>query len=179
MAGFLVWLVWLGGSGSIFAADVVLTESQVKALCLLNFAKYVNWPADTFSSTNAPFYCGVVGRSKLATDLKTAANGKFVSGHAIVILDSAAEEDWRKCQILFISASEKGHLPEIFETIKTLPVLSIGESERFVGSGGIINFIKKENKVRFEIDLSAARQARLQISSKLLSLADSIQGRTQ
>ena len=58
-----------------------------------------------------------------------------------------------------------------------MPVLTVGESSQFTRNGGIINFMKKENTVRFEVDLNAAQLARLQISSKLLKVADIVHGK--
>jgi len=43
-------------------------------------------------------------------------------------------------------------------------------------NGGMINFVMKDGKVRLEINLAAAQQANLLISSKLLSVADVVKG---
>jgi hypothetical protein len=43
--------------------------------------------------------------------------------------------------------------------------------EGFSGYGGIINFFMVENSIRFEINVAAAQQAGLIISSNLLTLA--------
>ena len=51
---------------------------------------------------------------------------------------------------------------------------TVGEMDRFVQSGGAVNFLLEDNKVRFEINVDAAAQARLKISSKLLALARSV-----
>jgi hypothetical protein len=55
-------------------------------------------------------------------------------------------------------------------------VLTVGETELFTARGGAINFVMKDGKVRLEINLAAAQQANLQISSKLLSVADVVKG---
>ena len=47
----------------------------------------------------------------------------------------------------------------------------MGETDSFAREGGIIAFVESENNVQLEINLAAAEQARLKISSKLLSLA--------
>ncbi len=177
--GLIAIILWLGVSPRVFSADASMTESQVKALCLFNFAKYVTWPTEAFSGANAPFYFGVIGQSKLAADLKNAVNHKFIDGHRIEIVEPENEADWRKCHLVFIGAAETGRVREILDKIRTLPLLTVGESGTFAEAGGIINFVKKENKVRFEVDLNAARLARLQISSKLLSLADVVRGKQQ
>jgi hypothetical protein len=58
-------------------------------------------------------------------------------------------------------------------------ILTIGDTKGFGESGVMINFLTKENKVRFEINLAAARRAGLKISSKLLSLATIVYSRGQ
>lgn len=170
-------LVWLALAARVFSADTPITESQVKALCLFNFAKYVTWPTEAFCETNAPLRIGVIAQSKLAADLAGAARGKSINGHPVEVLEPQTEAEWAQCQVLFIGASEKEHLEEIFSKVKKLPVLTVGESEAFAEAGGVIKFIKKENKVRFEVNLNASREAGLQISSKLLSLADVVRGK--
>jgi len=58
--------------------------------------------------------------------------------------------------------------------LKGSPILTIGESDGFLESGGIINFLMEDEKVRFEINNTAAKQARLKIRSKLLRLAQRV-----
>jgi hypothetical protein len=155
----------------------VFTEYQVKALYLLNFTKYVDWPAEAFAGADAPITIGVLGENHFGDDLKTAVEGKTVNGRAIVVQAFNKDSDWGKCHVLFISGSEKKRLGEILGKVKTLPVLTVGESDQFTQQGGIINFVKRDGKIRLEIDLNAARQAKLQISSKLLSVADTVRGK--
>jgi YfiR/HmsC-like len=154
-----------------------VTEYQVKALRLLSFAKYVDWPARTFTETNSPIVVGVIGEDKFGDDLKHAMEGKCVGGRKIVVAAIDSEKDWDKCQILFVSASETGRQAEVLNHVKSLPILTVGESEHFTRDGGVINFTKKDGKVRFDVDLTAARSAGLGISSKLLSLADTVRGK--
>ncbi|MDB6112685.1 MAG: hypothetical protein JWR69_4435 [Pedosphaera sp.] len=178
LAVLLVLVALLPGAGrGIGGESPALTEYQVKALFLLNFAKYVDWPAEAFAEDTTPITIGLLGENKFGDDLTRAVAGKSFGGRSIVIRQIVREEDWGKCHILFISASEKQHLAEILVKVKTMPILTVGESEQFIQRGGIINFMKKEGKVRLEIELLAARQARLQISSKLLGVADLVHGK--
>jgi hypothetical protein len=179
------WTAWLtlffgaflGMPGGHCGEQQPATEDQAKALCLLNFAKYVEWPAQAFAGTNSPIVIGVMGGDKFGDDLKYRIEGRLVDGRKIVVTELAAEEDWSKCQILFIAASETGREAEVLKQLKSLPVLTVGETESFTREGGVINFTNRSGKVRFDIDLYAARTAGLSISSKLLSQADSVLGK--
>jgi len=177
IAGLLVLFGFLAGATSGLGGEPVYTEYQVKALFLVNFSKYVSWPAGAFGDSAAPITIGVLGENKFGEHLSRAMEGKTAGGRAFAIRLVEKDEDLAGCQILFISASEKKRVAEILGKIKSLSVLTVGETENFLPQGGIINFAKKEGKVRLEIDLDAARRASLQISSKLLAVADSVRGK--
>ncbi|MDB6020145.1 MAG: hypothetical protein JWQ04_2 [Pedosphaera sp.] len=154
-----------------------LTEYQVKALFLLNFTKYVDWPAESLPQAGSPFVIGVLGDEKFGEKVEAIVTGKTIGGQAIEVRQFAKDDVCTNCQILFISSAEKKRVVEILAKLKAAPILTVGESEQFTQQGGIINFTKKDGKVRLEIDLNAARLAKLKLSSKLLSVADSVHGK--
>jgi hypothetical protein len=80
-------------------------------------------------------------------------------------------KDLKDCKILFVSASEKAHVDEILQSVKGQPILTVGETPGFAERGGVIRFTVEDNRVRFEVNVDAAHQAELNISSRLLTLA--------
>jgi len=181
MAHVIWWHVCLSlgcGFCMVGRADGSLSEYQVKALFLLNFAKYVDWPASSPAETNGPFTIGVFGENKFGDDLQKVVAGKNIGGRGFVVRQIESAGDVGKCSILFISGSEKEHLAEILDGVKDSPILTVGESEEFFKQGGGIKFTMKEGKVRLEVNLEATRRAHLQVSSKLLNVADTVKGKT-
>jgi hypothetical protein len=177
----IAWGVCLGlgcGLCQVGRADGSLPEYQVKALFLLNFTKYVEWPPTAFAASNTPVTIGVYGESKLSEALKNVVAGKSVGGRAIVVRQFENADDSSQCQILFVSDSEASRMRGILEKAGSLPILTVGEDEAFGRNGGIINFLLKNGSVRLEIDLAAARKAGLTISSRLLAVADVVKGKT-
>lgn len=160
-----------------FCGDAAFTEYQVKALFLMNFTKYVDWPDTAFAETNAPIIIGVYGVNNFGDDLPKAVAGRNANGRSIVIRQIDNTNDLAKCQVLFISRSEEKTQGEILNQLKSSPLLTVGETEQFTAQGGAISFVMKDGKVRLKINLSAARQANLQLSSKLLSVADVVKGK--
>jgi hypothetical protein len=169
---------FLFGSPRAFSAEAVLMEYQVKLAFLMNFAKYVDWPPVSFPESDTPITIGLYGEDKFGNMLKQA-EGKAIAGRRIVIQRANANDTLGEFHILFISDSEAKNLREILSRIKVLPVLTVGETEQFLAEGGVINFVKKEGKVRLEINLAAARSGKLEISSKLLSVADAVVGKAR
>ena len=55
-------------------------------------------------------------------------------------------------------------------------MLTVAEQDTFLNDGGVIRFLNENNKVRFSVNLEAARAANLTISSELLKLAREVRG---
>jgi hypothetical protein len=101
---------------------------------------------------------------------------KTIGARSFRALHFKPPQEIRGCQVLFIGAEEKKLLPAILAGVKGNSVLTVGESEHFAEGGGMIGFLLEENKIRFEINLEAAKKAKLKISSKLLVLAKTVIG---
>ena len=156
-------------------ADLLPTrEYRLKAAFLYNFAKFVEWPAEALSDEKATFILGVLGENDPFGPALESIRGKTVRGKILTIKRFEGLQDLAACHILFIASSEKEQLEEALEFLEGSSVLTVGEMERFAEMGGIINFVVKKNRLRFEINLDAGRRAGLEISSQLLNLDDSV-----
>jgi len=167
-------MMFLGASQALHA-QTTMSEYQVKALFLLNFIKYVNWPAGALSGDRDPIVIGVLGQDNFNDSLTNATEGKTIDGRSIIIKHVSDDDDLSGCAILFISSSETSRLVGILGKASALPILTVGENESFFQDGGIINFTLREGKIHLEIDLKAAQKVKLEISSKLLSVADTVE----
>ena len=147
------------------------SEYLIKAGFTYNFAKLMEWPASAFPQADSPIVIGVLGIDPFGGTLDDVLKGKTVNGRGFVVKHLKWGMDLKGCNILFVSTSEAAHLDEIFRLVKGQPILTIGEMSGFAQRGGIINFIVEDNKVRFEINADAAKQADINISSRLLALA--------
>jgi hypothetical protein len=151
------------------------SEYLIKAGFTYNFAKLMDWPATAFPQPNSPIVIGILGTDPFGGTLDQVLRGKQANGRDFEIKHLKWGMDVRDCDILFISSSEGAHVDEVLHAVHGLPVLTIGEMPGFAQRGGIINFILEDNKVRFEVNVDAAKQANINISSRLLSLAKIVQ----
>ena len=159
-------------SSRLFAQAPVADEYQVKAAFLFNFAKFVEWPADTFKGPEDPIAICVLGQNPFGTALEDVVRDKTVAGRGFVVRGLLSAQQASKCQILFVSASERKRLGSLLDQLKGRSILTVGEGDDFIANGGIIDFKLKDARVRIDIDAAAADRAGLHISSKLLSLAE-------
>jgi hypothetical protein len=164
----LLWLA-LALEPASFAAEPV-SAAKVKAAFLYNFLKFVDWPDSAFTNSQSPYVVGILGRDPFGKVLEETFEDKPLNGRKVTIR-RIDEDEASQCHLVFISPSEQRHLPQIFEALKAKPVLTVGDSEGFATSGGIINFIEEEKKIRFEINIDAAKRANLKLHSTMLNLA--------
>jgi hypothetical protein len=146
-------------------------EYNVKAAFLFNFTKFVDWPADSFADEKAPFQLCVLGEDPFGGSLDDVVANETVSGRPIVVRRLPRGTDPRFCQILFLGRTERERQAEVLAGLRGAPVLTVGESDRFLADGGLIRFFLDARKVRFEIHLPNVERTPLKISSKLLRLA--------
>ncbi|MBN2180492.1 MAG: YfiR family protein [Sedimentisphaerales bacterium] len=173
------------------ADDATDKEYQIKAAFLYNFLKFVEWPEDKVGDSNAPIIIAIIGKDVFngAFDNikdKTIEGRKVTIKHLKGMLElkqkstnnkpetSPQIEAIQHSHLLFISPSEKKNIEEILKLVKNHTVLTVADTEGFLDSGGIINLLMEENKVRFEINMIAAKEAKIQIRSQLLRLAKKV-----
>ena len=154
-------------------ADSTSIEYGVKAAYLYNFTRFIEWPSGTFSDSNGSFNICIIGRDPFGEAFKVFKK-KPLKGKNLKIYQFDKIRGTDNCHIAFISQSEKDHLEEILAALDGSGALTVSDIENFALKGGIINFVKVEQNIRFEINLKEAERSGLGISAKLLSLAKTI-----
>ena len=168
---FLILVVLLSAApGRLFAEVSVPQEYKVKAAFLYNFTLFVEWPAEAFARSDSPLTICVLGKSPFG-DALDSLKSKTAKKRKLMVRQISTVQEMGSCQVLFVSISEKMHLPNILTTVKNQKVLTVSDMDGFAQAGGIINFVTLDDKVRFEINLKAAQQSRIKIRSQLLKLA--------
>jgi len=168
-ASLLLMLVLLAGS-PCRAAESVPDESQVKAALVFNIAKFVDWPPTAFVQDSTPLVIYTLGGGGF-TSAVAGLHGKQLKGRSVVVTHISRAEDIRACHVLVIGNADSNLIQAVLYKLRTQPVLSISDRDRFAHSGGVVGLFRQANKVKFEINLLAAQQHQLKISSHLLKLA--------
>jgi hypothetical protein len=148
-----------------------IDEYQAKAAFLFNFVKFVEWPPAVFKSEKDPIRICVLGQNPFGASLDNAVRGRDVAGRPLIAVQVSNLRQAAACQMIFVTAPECKRFRAMAAELCAASVLSVGEVEGFASDGGVVNFKVEDGKIRFEINLAAAEQAKLHISSKLLSLA--------
>jgi len=147
-------------------------EYEVKAAFIFNFLKFMEWP-QTGASGN--FEICILGDDPFEKTLDQLTKGKSAFGRPIQVRRIKDPVEARSCQIAFASSAERAKAAKLIDAVRGTAVLTVGETPGFAERGGVIRFVLEDNRVRFEINVEAAHQADLTISSRLLTLARIIQ----
>ncbi len=161
-------------------------EYEVKAAFMYNFLKFVDWPEEKMARSGNQVIIGIIGEDPFGAAADIFKDKKVEDRDVVVKrfegieqLKKKADKDkqleaLKTCHLLFICPSEQKQANEIIDIVGKNGVLTVGDTDGFIESGGIISFMLEENKIRFDINLTAAEKAGLKIRSQLLRLAKKV-----
>jgi YfiR/HmsC-like len=145
-------------------------EPQIKAAYLYQFTRFVEWPESSFNSPDSEFNLCVLGVNSFGVALSLLSQRAYET-HPIVLRFLNTVKQTRDCQLLYISISESDHESDILTSVSNSPVLTVSSLPGFVERGGIIEFVRTGNHVRFSINHEACKRQGLACSAKLLEVA--------
>jgi hypothetical protein len=162
-------LLLLALCGALTAGQEVSTEYRVKAAFLYQFLNFVDWPEEV---STGPITMCVAGRNPFGSVLEETVRGETVRNRPIRTRVILSPEPG--CDVIFIPRGAA--MGAYLRAAAATPALTVGESQDFIASGGMINFVIEGDNVRFQINPAAAARAGVQISSRLLQIAYIVQG---
>lgn len=152
-------------------------EYKIKAGYIYNFTKFISWPENESTTFNL---C-ILGQDPFGTILDPIEK-RTVKTKPIRLYRFQSITEVKHCHIVYfadaVSVWEELNLvlPGIL-TINSLDrTLTVGESKQFTQAGGMISFFIREGKVKLHINLPALRKSGLEISAKLLEVAEVYEG---
>ncbi len=159
--------------GSLASSAQNADIAKYKAMFVLNFVRYVGWPD---ASKEGDFIIGVVKEPAIAENLKGQTTGKKFGFQNIVIKEFKTVEEITDCQLLFFSNNQNfsRNAQVVIEKLNNSNSLIVTESEGAVKDGSMINFVVRDEKLKFEISATNAEKFGLKFSSALTSLSNAI-----
>ena len=148
------------------------SEYALKSVFLFQFCRFMEWPDTAFSSPDQPLTIGIIGEDPFGPLLREAIAGEKYHDRPIQVEHYRTARDIRRCQLLFVSRSESGRTPEIVASVSGSSVVTIGETPQFIEQGGMIALTADRSHVKLVMNLPVLRSTNVQVSSKLLRIAD-------
>jgi len=158
------------------AAQGEHSENEVEAADLLNFGKFMRH-SDGYVH-HATFDICILGRDTIGRTIDDAASKQTID-HLPVRVPRIADANLAKgCEIVFISVYEGEHIREDMAILLGADVLTVSDISDFLERGGMIQFVRVANHVRFAVNLNALNRSHLALSSELLKVAVSVKGKS-
>jgi len=148
------------------------TTSIVKAAYIYNFAKLIDWPS---ANKKGNFIIGVYGKTNVYQELIKKYSSKRIGTQDIEIKKLSSSPQIGSVHVLFIANSHTKDLAAIMKNLSYEPVLIITESENTLNKGSIINFLVSNNNLKFELNVTEAKNRQLIVGSRLKDLAFKIE----
>jgi hypothetical protein len=146
-----------------------MAEQKIMAGMIYNLLKYVDWPPDPSSASSTTTVC-IFGDDPFAGSLQPIAR-RTVNQRQIDLQRVAKIQDTQRCQLLFVNASERQRWPELSAFLAGKSVLTVSDLEEFAGSGGMVEFGRKNQHIDVAINMTAVATAGLHVQDRLLKLA--------
>lgn len=166
------------------ANEKSVNEYSIKAAYLYHFTQFAQWPVTALPPSDESFHLCILGANPFGDEL-TPVTQRHYNGHPIRIIqlnlvlhNNESKELQRiiqNCQLLYITDTHANHIATVLEQSHSQPILTVSSEPGFAARGGIIGFVVIKNKVRLEINRSAALRANIKLSSKLLEVASVVE----
>lgn len=172
----ICWLILCPTSSK--ADFLVGPEYEVKMGFIFNFANFVTWPDEAFdSSGESLLFC--FASDHPAANVLFQLNDQSIQGRRLEVRKIESEIGSEKCHILFFGTDSKSFIRSGLTAIRGQHILTIGEIDGFAQMGGVINFFDQTNKLRFEVNIDAAKRENLKFSAQILQSAQRIVNETE
>ncbi|HEY2391265.1 MAG TPA: YfiR family protein [Candidatus Angelobacter sp.] len=168
----LVFAVTLG-----LRAQPPATEYEVKAAYLLNFGKFIQWPATAGLAEKDKFSICVLGDDPFGQVLDATVRDEKIAGKPVAARRLSRAQDATGCQVLFVSRSEDKQVRKLLPVLSKAGVLTVSDMPGFLDRDGMIQFTFIGNRVRFEVNLDSVQNGGLTLSSELLKVASLVKGK--
>ncbi len=164
----------LGSRMANFSASQQPTVDFMTARFITTMIPLVRWPSATFPNPDAPFVIGVLDDDAVGRNLTALINEHAPTGRKMTVKVFRDVRDIPGSQAIFIGDSRRTDVPEILAQFAGRSVLTFGASAGFTKQGGMIGFRLVDDRLRFDLNLSAAEREGLQLGPVLLKSADKV-----
>jgi len=159
------------------ATSAIGAEAQPDGLSnsaeyIAGFVRYVHWQGE--ERLHAWNIC-IVGN--LPAEQDRAYAGRLVRDKPFSIHRIDAEASLADCQVLDLTAADARTTDKVLARVRHLPILAVGSGSGFCSSGGQIclhlDGTQVADRQKFEVNVSAMKEATLGVSARLLTLGSS------
>lgn len=160
-------LLLLLTSFTLRASETNIQDHNLKAVYLFRFAFLTSW--GEFAPHNKQFHFCSETDLDTSNTLQTLINKKSAQAKYIPF-SSVQDLEQENCHIVYLSAQSPNTIKQF--TLSQPHALLIGDGKPFIAAGGMIAFIKVNNRIKPLISLNNIKPTELSLRSQLLSVSE-------
>ncbi len=168
---FAVWFLLARPAGAVENSPPPVSEQQVKAVFLYHFLSFVSWPPSAIGPPDDPYRICVSGSEAFRRLVERVVQGERVKGRPVRVDPADAPAGFPACHIVFFGAEEASEAVWDPTPAGGRPILTVSDAAGFAARGGMVELVRKGDRIHLNINIDAVRAAGLQVSSKLLRIA--------
>jgi len=151
-------------------------EYDLKAAYLYRFVQFISWPENAFPDPGSPFVVGILGPDPFAGSLDAILDGEHVGRRPIVLERYTDASEVSTCHLLYLSDAAAESIERALAQLRRPGLITVGDSAVFAQRGGAIGFAGDADRINLVINTASGRDAGVVFSSKLLHLAEKVEG---
>lgn len=148
-------------------------QAQFMAIYLMHFANFIEWP-DSAQSDKTQFNICFYADERLSGYIKEL-RGETINNGTINVVETPEQRQLTECQIVFIENTQIERFNNIKAQTQQSATLFVSDKAGFIDQGGTMEYFVANNKLRFAVNMKAAKEKGLILSSKLLMIAKIIE----
>ena len=150
-------------------------DQNVKAAFVFNFVRFTEWPAQRFAGRDTPLWlCVWTPDARLSESMRALA-GRSVDQRTVRVTEVDRQDELGKCHALFIAdPTPRASAVAWLRKAESLDVLTMGDSDSFAASGGMIGLVSDGPRMRFDINDKAVKRSGLKLGSQLYQLGRNV-----
>lgn len=167
-----------GGSGGPVRepADVSAPHDyQVQAAMLYKFLAYIDWPPTAFADAQSPYRIAVLGDADIEDELRKITAERTVNSRPIEVYRVSRLDRIAEPHLVFVGRRAERHLPRLARLARKKSFLIVTENEAELKDGSAINLRLIDGRIGFDVSLPGAERSNIKLSSRLLSVASSVE----
>lgn len=145
-------------------------EYEVKAAMLLNLARFVETPRWKAGNARDALVIGVLASPQVVAQVQEVLTNRTLGTQPVVVQELQSLAGAGKCAMVFVARSAPAQ-PQNVAALSKTGIVTVGDAEGFAQDGGIIGMVVRDEHIALEINLRAAHDDGITISSRVLALA--------
>ncbi len=164
---------------SAFALLQIVEEYQLKSAFIERVTRFITWPGQHNHNRGKTFKIGLAGENPFNGKLRSYFKDHKIKNRDVRIIAVRSKADIGKCDLIFVSESEKNDLDIYISQSRKFGILTVSDCEGFTEKGIHIGLLMQNKNIDLLINKTSLEESGFKVESLLLDYAKIVGGNNQ